>query len=311
MGRAEARKQRKKAKQRKKRRQKRSVERNELREKARARVANLCQLDMHGNLLRTAISTQNLNRIKNTIHELGITEIQMERELTQAEYCKLFRGYMFKEEKCGDRVCCQAMTEDGTRCKRPASEYFTIDLTQRSIVPRIPDFIQRTLGDEKTEELKLIGFANSCCFYCWQHAVMYGAKKLTSIHNIAYYSTHPEDLLSVFFENVESQKLLGLIPIPWGYRVSGLREPDQIIKHGYKVAGQMSGMKTQFYWSSMAIVFFYDLVRPALVKILGDVEDAANIIESMAVVAARTLLRFNDIDVEVVDDEKLMGDISI
>lgn len=68
------------------------------------------------------------------------------------------------ESRCGDRVCCQALTSSGSKCTRAAR--FQLDLTKERKVMGI------TIPRVK------------CCFFCTQHLIMYtgiAASKISQI----------------------------------------------------------------------------------------------------------------------------------
>lgn len=260
-------------------------------------VSKKCQVDKTGKIPTTYLTSENYSIIKKAIEQLGITKIAQGDQLSQEEYCKIFKAYIFKKEKCSGKVCCQAITEEGTRCSRPASELFTVDLTERSLSPELPDFLHKHLTEKQIKELKLSGFAITCCFYCWQHAAMYGAEMLTWYSNITYYLTHPEDILDIFFENVVVRKPYMFIPSTYKYEVSKLRSPDEIIKRMFVLAATIAGKMTLFYWVIMAMVWLYDTLKPVLEKkIYGKISEIESKIQKMTVAAAKTLIKFNDLD---------------
>jgi len=277
-------------------------DRKKLEESLIPKIGKRCELSESGRVSSLLLTPENLDVIKDAITRLGV-EISEGEDLSQEEYCKIFRAYIFKREKCDGRVCCQAITEEGDRCHRPASRLFTFDLTDKAIAPEIPKFLEKRLGKEKVQELRLSGFAITCCFYCWQHAAMYGTEIATWSSNLAYYLTHPEDILNVFYENVEVTRRYRFLPFTYKYEISGLRTSDEIIKNMFAMAATMAGKATFFYWIVMAMVWLYDILKNELLKVIaGDEEDAEEHIEAMAIVAADALLRFNDLDMSRIEE---------
>jgi len=195
-----------------------------------------------------------------------------------------------KKKKCGGKICCQAITEDGTRCKRLASEYTTIDFTEKNILPHIPDIIKKNINAAMLEELKLIGFARSCCFYCTQHAKIFIAEKLTWTHNLMYYTTHVEDLLSIFFDQVKPKKVYG---ITYGvYTLGNLRSVDEIIKFTFSTHAITTGAFNYYYWGIRLIVFFYDYIKKyALDYFDGSKTEKENAFNNVAITASKVLIK--------------------
>ena len=99
-------------------------------------IVELCQKDSEGNVYKTQINTQNYERLKHLIKNLDI-EVAKEKDFSYRQYCKLFDSYVTKEKKCGGKICCQAITENGERCKRAASDYMMVDLTGKNFMPRL------------------------------------------------------------------------------------------------------------------------------------------------------------------------------
>jgi hypothetical protein len=279
-----------------------SVEEIKRREALTNKISGMCLLDDTGKIPKTLLTSENLSTIKEAIKQLSISRISSSEDLSQEEYCKIFRAYIFKREDCDGRVCCQAITEDGKRCQRPASDFFTVDLTERSLVPKIPSFIEKVLTKEQVKELKLTGFAVTCCFYCWQHAAKYGAEMLTWYSNFSYYLTHPEEILEIFYEDVRVVKKSFFNPLSYQFNVSNLRSPDEIIKNMFIMTAKITGKMTYFYWVIMAMVWLYDYLKDKLVEVLyGDRRENIKEVENMAITSALTLLKFNDLDKDVLN----------
>ena len=274
-------------------------------------IGMLCKTDEHGKVLKSYITVDNFKRIKALMNTLDIEVVQAthdgkRKSFSYRQYCRLFESYILKSEKCGGQVCCQAITEDGTRCKRPASRFSTLDITETQIPPiegeeerwhpatgakmNIPGFIREQIGTKKFEELKLLGFANTCCFYCWQHAAMFVGEKVTWATNILYYTTHPEDIFSIFYDDVKVRKFLGMVTY-YVDRLGELRTPEEIIKHMFRTYGITHGAFSTIYWAVFGMVFMYDTLKPTLVKYLsGSPEEVESTIEEMSETAAEVLL---------------------
>lgn len=257
-------------------------------------IGVLCQTSSDGEILKSSINSANYKRLKALLKTLEIEVVKnSKRSFSYRQYCKLFNSYVFKNNKCGstDQICCQAITEDGVRCHRPASKFLTIDLTEMQVLPSIPSFVKAKLGPLKTEKLKLIGFANTCCFYCWQHAGMYAAEGASFASNYSYYLTHPEDLLSIFFEEVKARKVSRVLT--YSVSVSKLRSAKDIVKNMYRMAGGLQGKMSYYYWGVFATLYAYDTIEHYLSNILTN-SDTESITESMAVTAADALLYANN-----------------
>jgi len=251
-------------------------------------IGELCQTDSSGIVKKTVITTDNYRLLKSQMHEVDIELLSKRKNLSYRQYCKLFDGYLHKEAKCNGRVCCQALTNDGTRCKRPANNFVSIDLTEKQLVPKIPLFLQKKLGAKKVEKLKLLGFSNNCCFYCWQHAAMYIVEGATYTSNLAYYLSHPESILTIFFKNVKTRKIFNIIT--YSIEVSQMRNPHEIIKYMYKTSADMEGVLSSYYWAIFLMIFAYDKIEPRLRSIIQS--KRPNIIENMSITAANTLIEF-------------------
>jgi len=261
-------------------------------------IVELCQKDSEGNVYKTQINTQNYERLKHLIKNLDI-EVAKEKDFSYRQYCKLFDSYVTKEKKCGGKICCQAITENGERCKRAASDYMMVDLTGKNFTPAIPEIIKKNLGVKYVEELKLIGFARSCCFYCHQHAGMYVAEKLTWAHNLAYYTTHTEDFLSIFFKDVKPKKLYGTITYGF-HNVGNMKNVDEIVRDAFLTHSVSTGaLKTgehgtgfNYYYLGMKLLVFFDgFIRPYIIRALeGNDAEKEMVFEQLVVTAAGVLL---------------------
>lgn len=257
-------------------------------------IGVLCQTSPDGEILKSSITSANYKRLKSLLKTLEIEVVKnSKRSFSYRQYCKLFSSYVFKNSKCGstDQICCQAITGDGVRCHRPASKFLTIDLTEMQILPTIPSFVKAKLGPLKTEKLKLIGFANTCCFYCWQHAGMYALEGTTFASNYSYYLTHPEDILGIFFEEVSAKKV-GRV-LTYSVSASKLRSAKDIVKNMYKTSGDIQGKTSYYYWGVFITLYAYDTIQYYLGESLSG-SDTESITESMAVTAADALLYANN-----------------
>jgi len=176
--------------------------------------------------------------------------------------------------------------------------FFTsIDITTaRGKTVRIPEKIRpmllKSLGPEKVLDLQLMAFANSCCFFCWQHAAIYAIEGSTYLSNLAYYSTHPEALFSIFFKEVKARKVSRLLT--YYITVSKPRTRDEIVKQFYKTTADMRGVFSLYYWGIYIMVFGYDQIKPVLLKYIDlDIEKKDMLIDLMTIQAANTLIEFN------------------
>jgi len=257
-------------------------------------IGMLCKTNATGQVLKSYITVNNFKRIKELIKTLDIELAQSKKSFSYRQYCRLFESYLFKSKKCGGSICCQAITEDGTRCRRAASRFSTMDLTETQILPRIPEFVKVRLGAKKIQELKLIGFSNSCCFYCWQHAAMFIGEKVTWATNLLYYSTHPEDILTIFFDDVKPRKLFGTVT----YFIDSFgeaRNVDEIIKWMFKTYGITHGAFNTVYWGIFGMVFMYDTLKPILLRYLSGTDaEKTQTIEEMSETASNVLLQLNN-----------------
>ena len=260
-------------------------------------IGMLCKIDENGRVLKSYITVENFKRIKKLMNTLNIKVVQATHTrrstFSYRQYCKLFESYIFKSKKCDGEVCCQAITEEGNRCRRPASRFSSMDLTETQVLPTIPNFIQDKLGTKKVEELKLIGFANTCCFYCWQHAAMFVGEKVTWATNLLYYSTHPEDILSIFYDDVKAQKFLGTVTYYIG-SLGKLRSFDEVIKYMFKTYGITHGAFNTTYWAIFGMVFMYDTLKPILLRYLhGSGKEKNKVLEEMSETATKVLLELH------------------
>jgi len=263
-------------------------------------IVELCGKGKDGEVLKSNITVKNYEMLANYAKSLDIKILQEGKLLSYREYCKLFEANLLKKKECGGKICCQAITEDGTRCKRPASEYTSIDLTEKNILPSIPDFLKEKLGYSKVVKLRLLGFATSCCFYCRQHAAMFLADKLTYASNLSYYTTHIEDVLNVFFDNVKPKKIGGVATYNF-YTLGDLRSLDEIITRVLVLRNQSvgvgQGLFDWIWWGFYFIVFFYNSLKPHIVeRIEGNAVLKELVSEDVAVLAAAALLELKDME---------------
>ena len=262
-------------------------------------IVELCGKGEDGEVLKSNITVKNYEILVNYANSLDLKILQKGRLLSYREYCKLFQANLLKKKECGGKICCQAITEDGTRCKRPASEYTSVDLTERNILPTIPDFLKQKLGYSKVVKLRLLGFASSCCFYCRQHAAMFLADKLTYASNLSYYTTHIEDILNVFFDNVKPKKIGGVATYNF-YTLGNLRSLDEIVTHTLVLRNQSVGVGQGLFdwvwWGFYFIVFFYNSIKPHIMKrIQGNDAMKELVSEDVAVLAAGALLELKEV----------------
>lgn len=256
-------------------------------------ISTLCKKDDTG-VIKSNITVENYDKLRELIDELDIKSLKNSHNLSYRQYCKIFESHVFRtDNKCDGEICCQALTENGKRCKRASNKFTTIDVTEKHLTPTIPQFIKNKIGVKKVEELKLIGFANSCCFYCWQHAAMFVSEKSTWATNFAYYSTHPEDIISIFFDDVKPTKFFGTIT----YNVNSLgklRSPDEIVKYMYKTYAATKGVTSGVYWGIFVMVYMYDTMKPILSSFIsGSKEQKEEFVETIAVGAANSLIIIN------------------
>jgi hypothetical protein len=257
-------------------------------------ILRLCSRDQEGSIPKTVMTIDNFKELKNYVQ--SIIDLDPNKSYSYRQYCKIIESFIFKQKRCGGDVCCQAITEDGTRCKRGSSIFTSIDITAFDKAIRIPKKIRpmllKSLGPEKVLDLELMTFANSCCFLCWQHAAIYAIEGSTYLSNLAYYSTHPEALFSIFFKEVKVRKVSRLLT--YYITVSKPRTRDEIIKLFYKTTADMRGLFSLYYWGIYIMVFGYDQIKPILLKYLDlDIEKEKMLIDFMTIQAAKTLIEFN------------------
>jgi len=266
-------------------------------------VIELCQKDNEGNVYKSQINTENYERLRHLIKSIDI-EVAKDKDFSYRQYCKLFDSYITKEKKCGGKICCQAITDDGLRCKRPASDYAMIDLTGKNLTPKIPQIVKQNLGAKYVEELKLIGFARSCCFYCSQHAKIYAVELLTWSHNLIYYTTHVEDLLAIFFKDIKPKKFYGTITYGF-HNVGNLRSVPDIVKIAFSTHSVSTGAMTEgkrlfrdkglginyYYLGMKLLVFFEGFISPYIMqKLEGTKEKKDELLDNIVLTAAEVLL---------------------
>ena len=198
--------------------------------------------------------------------------------------CFLLDGYAFKKS-CGGKVCCQAINKTGERCRRPAA-IVPLDFTES--IPQISKatgkILRKYLGamadsviDNSTKQLQAIT-SNTCCFFCWQHASTNMLEALTVVTNVSYYVTHPEDILSIFFKNVQCKKHVGNISLYPDCTVGEWKSLDEVLKGIVKTDAIMMGLIKRSADGSMGLntysigirvlVWFYDTLKPILMKFL-------------------------------------------
>jgi len=244
---------------------------------------DLCPLDM----AQAKVSLDNYKKLKKIMKEFELDTVDG-MSMSYREYCKLFRNLKTIQKKCNGKICCQAITEDGKRCKRSASKFFSVDLTRKKLITKVPDFVKKSIGAKKVAELKLLGFANNCCFYCWQHAGIFVGDKLTYISNFSYYSTHPEDILSVFFDNVQPKKL-GFITYSFK-ELGNIRTPEDIVHEFLGTYSSSQEKTSKGFWIPFIMVMLYDQIKPYIIKIIkGSVAQKEKLTEKMAIVSANVL----------------------
>lgn len=259
-------------------------------------ITSLCATDENGNVLKSNITVQKYEQLSSLIENLNIDILEDgKKKLSYREYCKVFESNVFKEKKCNGHICCQAMTEDGSRCTRPASKYASVDLTENHILPTVPEFVKTKIGYKKANDLKLAGFATTCCFYCYQHAAMFLAEKLTYVSNLTYYTTHVEDLIQIFFDNVKPNKVGGVLTYNF-YTLGNIRSPSDILKHLVVVRNQYVGVGKGLYdwlwWGMYIIVFFYDKMKPRMLEYINgeNIIEKEMIVDDIALLSACVLI---------------------
>jgi|SRR5579862_633043 len=238
------------------------------------KIELLCTKDENGDVIKSQITIRNYEVLKDLMKTLDFELLKTKKDFSYRQYCKIFDTFQFKNKKCNGKICCQAITENETQCTRSASNFTSIDITGMNLLPKLPEVIKNNMGIKDVEKLKLLGFANSCCFYCYQHAAMFIAEKITWSHNLPYYFTHFEDLASIFFDNVKPKKISGVLTYNF-HTIGDIRTVDEIIKRLFLThtisMGVVTGIKNtinyDFYWIGIKfIVFFYDKIKPYIVK---------------------------------------------
>lgn len=260
----------------------------------------LCAKDKDGNVRKSLVTTENFRILKEELSKSDLEggpgiQILQGKNVPNPGYrglCKLYDSYLHKNttgSRCKgadgtEGICCQAITEDGKRCTRRATKYLSIDLTESSLMPTIPAFIKKRVGAKTVAKLRLIGFANSCCFYCWQHAGMYAAEYATYVTTYSYYASHPEDLVSIFYDDVKVSKFLGIIPT--GIEYGKMKPYTRIVREIMQTRKAASGALSREYWALFVLVFFYDKILEYIEPYLQSTEQA----EKMAVAASKALV---------------------
>ena len=222
-------------------------------------------------------------------------------KLTHKQNCKLVDAYRFKSKRCCPNgvsvcsredkgVCCQAITQDGTRCTRKANKWTSIDLTTTTGMITLPEILVKRIGDKRAEELMLLGTGKQCCFFCWQHMGMYAMDIATWASNLTYYTTHPEDILDVFFNDVKVKKYAKLMT--YSIELGKPREISDVIAKALKLKAATLGAFTGMYWILQAVVFAFTMMVDTLKKygVYNHIEVALY----MAETSTRLLLRSED-----------------
>ena len=268
-------------------------------------LKELCQIDTKtGEIKKELITVENQRILRDLMRKKGIDKSsQGGKNLSYRQYCKLFESMKFRGKCCPQGLdkcdkseqgpCCQAVTEDGTRCERKASRITAYDLTQKqfNIKGKIPAFLKKKLGVRKVEKLQLAGMGIKCCFLCWQHAAIYTAELLTWSSNVLYYSSHPEDLLGIFYRQVAVQKFLKLFT--YDFKVSELKSVNDIVDAAFKTKATMAGKLSAYsftYWGIVFAFYAYDKLVEMLKKHMGDAKLAENTAKQMSERAADVLL---------------------
>lgn len=251
---------------------------------SRKKIDELCPADID----KAPLNLANYKKLKALMDYFGV---ESDKSLSYKEYCKLFRNLENLKKGCeGGGICCQAVTENGKRCKRAATKFTSIDLSRKSILPKIPSFIKKKLGAKKLAKLNLVSFANNCCFYCWQHAALFIGEQLTSLTNLTYYSTHPEDILDIFYDNVKPKKY-GVVTYSFA-ELGRKRSADEIIRNGTSTYSASSSKLSKHFWIPFIMVTMYDQIKPYLLKVLkGSAAEKEKEAERIAILSAKVLLK--------------------
>lgn len=200
------------------------------------------------------------------------------KELSHRELCKILKAAEHVGKTKDGKVRCQAITADGTRCERASSQYSSYDLTTKNYSGSIPSFLKRKLTTRQYLKLKAFSHSNACCFYCWQHSALVIAELGTWSSNWLYYTTHPLDILRIFFEDVEmSGRTLKL-----GRR----KTVEEIVKGTITEYGTSQGAASLVKWGLVLLVFSYDSIKPYITKFISEVE-----LEKITTTSAKVLLK--------------------
>jgi len=269
----------------------------ENKEKSKENFKILCENNENGEVLKKLITLNNYKTLKEIVNSLNIEILKNNKKsYSYRHYCKIYEAFLFKI-KCGDGICCQAITFQGKRCQRQASNYTSLDLTKLTF-PTLPKFIKKNLGHLQSQKLELIGFSNLCCFYCWQHGTLKATEIMSEMfsytNNILYYTTHRQDIYNIFYKNIKTKKIL-YGSIAMHVIATDLRSYDEIVKYMIKTYGTSRGMFSFTYWLIHSIVYSYDVLKPYLIDSLyGDKKENEKIVEDIAVESARTILYMNN-----------------
>lgn len=256
---------------------------------------NLCKNTENSEILKEVININNYKILKEIVNSLDIDIVKNNnKSYSYRQYCKIYEAFIFKI-KCGNGICCQAITNKGKRCQRQSSTFTSLDLT--NVKTTIPKFLKKILGPLKTQKLELMGFANLCCFYCWQHGTLkaseIAAEIISYTSNALYYATHRQEIYNIFFKNVKTKLLFGSVAI--SVVATDLRSYEEIVKYLLKTYGTSQGMLSSIYWLINAIVFSYDKVKPYLIDSLyGNKKENEKLVENIAIESALVILYMNE-----------------
>ena len=238
----------------------------------RSSLSSLCKTDESKIIPKSLMTPENFRRLKELArrHNVKMTD-EKGHGLSYSQYCLLIKDREFyKPQCCPDgkdtcirrdrRMCCQATLEDNTRCKYPAQ--FVYDLMdignkeyRRPWISRIPASIKPYLSTKQKNYYEQILANYPCCFYCQYHIGAYLAEGASYLTNISYYAKHPEEILSVFYNDVQVQKSYGF---PIKVALGELKPREDISIGLTKLLGGMSGALSGFGMFVRVFFFIYD-----------------------------------------------------
>lgn len=240
--------------------------------RTRSSLGSLCKPDTTGTIPKSLMTPENFAKLKSLArrHNVKMTD-ENGLGLSYSQYCLLIKDKEFYKPQCcpsgqldcGNRervICCQAILENGQRCNNPAK--FVYDLMsvgdkrhRRAWISRIPDSIKSHMSTKQRVYYEQILASYPCCFFCGTHISAYLAEGASYLTNITYYGKHPEEVLAVFFNDVQITKSYGF---PTGIAVGTMRSRDEITQSLSRLIGAMSGAVSTYGMFIRVFFFIFD-----------------------------------------------------